>query len=70
MGDLELVRRRGRVAEEGTRVGCVEHEEEAWSIANTLRTLQIQIHSEHCKCKRTWTKNTDFSNTSKKHKFG
>ena len=39
-----------RVAE-GTRVGCVEHEEEAWSISytNTLRAMQTQTHSEHCK---------------------
>ena len=51
----ELVSRRGRVAEEGTRVGCVEHEEEAWSIShtNTLRALQTQTHSDHYKYKHT-----------------
>ena len=42
------MRRRGRVAEEGTRVGCVEHEEEAWSISytNTLRALQMQAQMD------------------------
>ena len=45
--------REGKSCRKGTRVGCVEHEEEAWSIANTLRTLQIQIHSEHYKYKYT-----------------
>ena len=51
----------GRVAE-GTRVGCVEHEEEAWSISytNTLRALQ------NCKCKRIWTININVISTNRR----